>query len=137
MQWRTAKRKGALPPKIILLIAILVIAIIVILSYYILTSVKPSSILWISEAYYLSGKIFLNIRNIGPGDVTISHITVTCQSGGMGSSAETISIPRGSVWSIEIHVSGTIRDKDLCTAQVTLLSPSSSNLNLSFYVITP
>jgi hypothetical protein len=125
MRWKTA-------PRIILLIAILMIAITVIIFYYIFTSAKPGSILWIPKAYYVSGKIFIEIWNIGPADVTISHIAVTCQSGGTGSSAETISIPRGGTWSVGVPASGAIRDGDLCTARVALLSPSPGSLDLGF-----
>lgn len=133
------KRKGiSSVSSILIYLATIVSAALVLFFFF--TSTKSATnqpILDISDAYYISGSIIFTIRNIGSVDVTMSSISVNCQRGGTATYSTSVSLPKGTSQSIKATASGTINDGDLCIAQVTLSSPASMSLTLSFRVIRP
>jgi len=139
------RRKGALPPIIVVLITMAAIVSAALITWFMIVSTRSATnrpILEVTDAYYLpssgtSGSIFLTISNIGAVNVTVDRIEITCQSGGTARYTTSTRIPKGAAQSIKASVSGTINDGDLCTAQVFLLSPSSTSLTLSFRVVKP
>jgi hypothetical protein len=136
------RRKGALPPIITVLIILGSLVATGLVVWFMFTTTRSATsqpILDVADAYYVSGSIFFTARNIGPVDVAISRINVTCQSGGTASYSPPTptQIPKGASQSISASASGTIDDGDLCVAQVTLSSPSTTSLTLSFRVVKP
>jgi len=136
------RRKGALPPIIVVLITMAAIVSTALITWFMIVSTRSAvnrPILEVTDAYYVSGNIFLTISNIGAVNVTVSKIDITCQRGGTASYTlnPPTQIPKGAAQSIKVPVSVTINDGDLCTAQVTLSSPSSTSLTLSFRVVKP
>lgn len=139
---RLGRRRGALPPIITVLITMAAIIATGMVAWFLFVSTRSAvnrPILEVTDAYYVSGSIFLTISNIGAVDVAVSSISITCQSGGTASytTSTPTQIPKGAVQSIKASASGTINDGDLCTAQVFLSSPSSTSLTLSFRVVKP
>ena len=143
---RAQRRRGALPPIIVVLITMAAIVSAALVSWFLIVSTRSATnrpILEVTDAYYLpssdtSGSIFLTISNIGAVDVAVSRIEITCQSGGTASyTSSSMQIPKGAAQSIKASASGAINDGDLCTAQVSLSSPSSTSLTLSFRVVKP
>jgi hypothetical protein len=135
----TVKRRGSLPPIIIVLVIMAAIVATGLVVWFMISTTKSAvnqPMLEVTDSYYLSNSIFFTVRNIGSVDVTISSISVTCQSGGAGSYATSTSIPKGASQSLKVSMSGTVNDGDLCVAQATLSTPSSS-LTLSFRVVKP
>jgi hypothetical protein len=136
------RRRGALPPILTALITIAALVSAALVSWFIFTTTSSAvrrPILEVTDAYYVSGNIFLTISNIGAVDVAVSSISIACQSGGTASYTPSTptQIPKGAAQSIKASASGTINDGDLCTAQVFLSSPSSTGLTLSFRVVKP
>ena len=132
------RRKGALPPIIVALITMAAIVSAALITWFMLVSTRSATnrpILEVTDAYYVSGSIFLTISNIGAVDVTVDSISITCQNGGTASYSGSTPIPKGAAQSIKASAWGTINDGDLCTAQVFLSSPSSTSLTLSFRVV--
>ena len=139
---RAQRRRGSLPPILVVLITMAAIVSAALVSWFLIVSTRSATnrpILEVTDAYYVSGSIFLTISNIGAVDVAVSSISITCQSGGTASYTTTTptQIPKGAAQSIKASASGAINDGDLCTAQVSLSSPSSTSLTLSFRVVKP
>jgi FlaG/FlaF family flagellin (archaellin) len=137
---RVQRRKGSLPPILVVLITMAAIVSAALVAWFMFTTTSSAvrqPVLEVTDAYYVAGNLFLTIRNIGSVDVTVSSISVTCQSGGTASYSGSTPIPKGAAQSIRASASGTIRDGDLCVAQVTLSSPSATSLTLSFKVVAP
>jgi hypothetical protein len=138
------KRKGISSVSTVLIyLATIVSAALVVALFFVSTKNATSQpILDVSDAYYMSGNLIFTIRNLGSVDVTISSITVNCKSGGTASAGSSnsplnLNLPKGTLQSIKASASGTINDGDLCIAQVSLSSPSTSSLTLSFRVVVP
>ena len=134
------RRKGALPPIIVVLITMAAIVSAALITWFMLVSTRSATnrpVLEVTDAYYVSGNIFLTISNIGAVDVAVDRIEITCQNGGTARYSGYTPIPKGAAQSIKAPVSGAINDGDLCTAQVFLSSPSSTGLTLSFRVVKP
>jgi flagellar basal body-associated protein FliL len=136
------KRKGiSSVSSILIYLATIVSAALVLFFFF--TSTKSATnqpILDVTDAYYLPGTtsyLIFTIRNIGSVDVTMSSISVNCQRGGTATYSTSVSLPKGTSQSIKATASGAINDGDLCIAQVTLSSPASMSLTLSFRVIRP
>jgi hypothetical protein len=139
---RVQRRRGALPPILVVLVTMAAIVSAALVSWFLIVSTRSAvnrPVLEVTDAYYVSGSIFLTISNIGAVDVAVSSISIACQSGGTASYSPSTptQIPKGAAQSIKASASGSINDGDLCTAQVFLSSPSSTSLTLSFRVVTP
>jgi hypothetical protein len=134
------RRRGALPPILVVLITMAAIVSAALVAWFMFTTTSSAvkqPVLQVTDAYYVSNSIFLTISNIGAVDVEVSSISITCQSGGTASYPTSTQIPKGAAQSIKASASGTINDGDLCVAQVSLSSPSSTSLTLSFRVVKP
>jgi hypothetical protein len=134
------KRKGISSVATVIIFLATIVSAALVLAYFFISTKSATSqpLLDISDAYYISGSIIFTIRNIGSVDVTASSISITCP-GGTASYSTSTSIPKGTAQSIKATVASgaTINDGDLCVAQVTLSSPASMSLTLSFRVIKP
>ncbi|WP_288006265.1 hypothetical protein [Thermofilum sp.] len=134
------KRKGISSVATVIIFLATIVSATLVMAYFFISTKSATSqpLLEISDAYYISNSIIFTIRNIGSVDVTASSISITCPSATASYSTST-SIPKGTAQSIKATVStgGTINDGDLCVAQVTLSSPDSTSLALSFRVIKP
>ena len=143
------KRRGALPPILVVLITMAAIVSAALITWFMFTTTSSAvkqPVLQVTDAYYVGGYLFLTIRNLGAVNVTISSVTVSCASTGnplFGTPAYNPSskLPRGGSLVVRIPVtSGKLSDGDSCNAVVTYTNTATgaqATDNLGFRVVVP
>jgi hypothetical protein len=155
---RAQRRKGSLPPILVVLITMAAIVSAALVAWFMFTTTSSAvrqPVLQVTDAYYVAGaggtggNLFLTIKNLGAVDVTISSVTVSCASTGSPSfntnaatyNPSTKALPRGGSLVVQIPLnSGKLNDGDSCSAVVTYTNTATGAQvadNLGFRVVVP
>ena len=147
---RAQRRRGSLPPILVVLITMAAIVSAALVAWFIFTTTSSAvrqPVLQVTDAYYVGGYLFLTISNLGAVNVTISSVTVSCASTGNPSfgtpvyNPSTKALPRGGSLVVQIPVtSGKLSDGDSCNAVVTYTNTATGAQvadNLGFRVVVP
>ena len=140
------KRRGSLPPIIVALITMAAIVSAALITWFMFVSTRNATnrpILEVTDAYYVSGSIFLTISNIGAVDVENPTFLGTCSpSGAQLTSCSVVAgnLNKGGSAVVRCATSAAPRDGDMCTLALQATNQQTSQtiaLTLSFRVVTP
>jgi hypothetical protein len=139
------KRKGSVPPFVVALLTIVIIAAAVLVAWWYLAltrNVVNQPVLEVTDAYYVGGKLYVTIRNLGGYNVTVNTFNVTCPKAGQISMTSTgTEIGAGLTKTFTGSPnSSRLYDGESCVAQLNIRNEAtgkSQDVNLAFRVMVP
>jgi len=138
------KTRGSVPPFVVALITIAIIAAGVLVAWWYLALTRNAlnqPVLDVVDAYYVGGKLYVTIRNLGGYNVTVNTFNVRCSgvTNPITMSTGTVKVPAGTTVTFNESASG-LYDGASCVAQLNIRNEAtgkSQDVNLAFRVMVP
>ena len=134
-----------MPPFVVALLTIVIIAATVLVAWWYLAltrNVLNQPVLEVTDAYYVGGKLYVTIRNLGGYNVSVNSFNVTCPGAGQISMArETVIIVAGTTKTFQNNESASgLYDGESCVAKLTITNWATNkqqDVNIPFRVTVP